>query len=54
MIYSESESEIDLSFVINPVSDFDSACESYSEPNSSSAFMNLDICISFYPFFAFL
>ena len=54
MIYSESESELDFSFVINPVSDFDSACESDSESNSSSAFMNLDICIFFYPLFAFL
>ena len=43
MIYSESES--DFSFAINPVSDFDSACESDSESDSSSVFMNLDICI---------
>ena len=47
MIYSESESELDFSFAINSVSDFDSAFESDSESDSSSAFMNLDICIFF-------
>ena len=49
MIYSESESEPDFSFAINSVSDFDSASESDSKPDcdSSSVFMNLDICIFF-------
>ena len=40
---SYSESESDFSFAINSVSDSDSA----SEFDSSSAFMNLDICIFF-------
>ena len=40
-----SESELDSNFVINSVSDFDS--ESDSEPDSSLAVMNLDICIFF-------
>ena len=47
MIYSELESEPDFSFAINSVSDFDSASESDSKSDSSSAFMNPDICISF-------
>ena len=38
-----SESELDFKFVINSVSDFDSASESDSESDSSLAFMNLDI-----------
>ena len=41
MIYSESE--LDSNFVINSVSDIDSA----SESDSSLAVMNLDICIFF-------
>ena len=45
MIYSEPESEPDFSFAINSVSDFDSVSESDSETNSSSALINLDICI---------
>ena len=45
MIYSESE--LDSNFVINSVSDIDSASESDSEPGSSLAVMNLDICIFF-------
>ena len=45
MIYSESASEPDYSFAINSVSDFDSASESDTESDSSSALMNLDICI---------
>ena len=44
---SYSESELDSNFAINSVSDFDSAPESDSESDSSSAFMNLDICIFF-------
>ena len=40
-----SESELDFSFAIDSVSDFESASESESE--SSSALMNLDICIFF-------
>ena len=47
MTYSESDSN----FVINSVSDFNSASESDSdseyESNFSSVFMNLDICIFF-------
>ena len=39
---SYSELELDSNFAINSVSDFDSASESYSEFDSSSAFMNLD------------
>ena len=47
--HPESESELDSNFVINSVSDFDSASEFIfeSESNSSSALMNLDICIFF-------
>ena len=44
---SYSESELDYNFAINSVSDFDSASESDSEFGSSSAFINLDICIFF-------
>ena len=51
MIYSESESELDFRFAINLVSDFDSAFESASEPDSSLVFINLDICIFFHPVF---
>ena len=39
---SYSESELDSNFAINSVSDFDSASESDSEFDSSSALMNLD------------
>ena len=46
-IYSESESELDSSFAINSVSDFESASESDFEYDSSVAFMNLDIWIFF-------
>ena len=46
-IVSYSESELDCNFVINSVSDFDSAFESYSDSESSLAFMNLDICTFF-------
>ena len=44
-----SESELDSNFAINSVSDFDSesGSESDSEPDSSLAFINLDICIFF-------
>ena len=44
-----SESELDCSFAINSVSDFDSASESDSEYESdfNSMFVNLDICIFF-------
>ena len=45
MIYSESESELDFSFAINSVLDFDSTFESDSKSDSSLALMNLDICI---------
>ena len=45
MIYSESE--LDSNFVVNSVSDIDSASESDSESGSSLAVMNLDICIFF-------
>ena len=46
MFYSESE--LDFNFTINSVSDFDYASKSSdSEFDSSSAFMNLDICIFF-------
>ena len=38
MIYSESESELDYNFVINSVSDFDSAAESDSKSDSESDF----------------
>ena len=41
---SYSGSKLDSNFAINSVSDFDSASESYPEFDSSSAFMNLDIC----------
>ena len=44
---SYSESELYYNFAINSVSDFDSASESDSEFDFSSAFMNLDICIFF-------
>ena len=44
---SYSELELDSNFAINSVSDFDSASESDSEFDSSSAFMNLDICVFF-------
>ena len=47
MIYSEWESELDFSFVISLVSDFDSASESEFEFDFSLVFMNLDICIFF-------
>ena len=47
MIYSESESELDFSFAINSVLDFDSTFESDSKSDSSLALMNLDICIFF-------
>ena len=39
--------EPDSNFLINSVSDFDSASESESESDSSSVLMNLDICIFF-------
>ena len=39
-----SELEEDSNFAINLVSDFDSDSESDPEPDSISAFMNLDIC----------
>ena len=51
MIHSESESELDFSFAINSVSDFDSVCESDSASDSSLALINLDICIIFTPYF---
>ena len=44
---SYSELELDSKFAINSVSDFNSASESDSESDFSSAFMNLDICIFF-------
>ena len=44
---SYSESEEDSNFAINLVSDFDSDSESDSGFDSSSAFVNLDICIFF-------
>ena len=44
---SYSESELDSNFAINSVLDFDSASQSDSESDSSSAFMNLEICIFF-------
>ena len=44
---SYSESELDSNFAINSVSDFDSASESDSEFDSSSALMNLDIYFMF-------
>ena len=49
MIYSELKSEPDFSFAINSVPDFDTASESDSKSDcdSSSVFMNLDICIFF-------
>ena len=47
MIYSESESELDSSFAIKSVSDFDSVSEYDSESDSSLALINLDICIFF-------
>ena len=50
MIHSESESELDFSIIINSVSDF----YSVSESDSSSVFMNLDICSFLYFIFAFL
>ena len=50
MIHSESESELDFSITINSVSDF----YSVSESDSSSVFMNLDICFFLYFIFAFL
>ena len=40
-----SESKLDSNFVINSVSDFDSASESNSESDFSLALINLDICI---------
>ena len=40
-----SESELDFTFLINSVSDFDSDSESDSESDFSSVFMNLGICI---------
>ena len=52
LIYSESESELDFSFAINLISDFDSVSESDFESESSLAPLNLDICISFYSIFA--
>ena len=42
-----SELEEDSNFATNLVSDFDSDSESDPEPDSSSAFMNLDICTFF-------
>ena len=47
MFYSESK--LDSNFVINSVSDFDSASESDSKSESdfSLAVMNLEICIFF-------
>ena len=47
MIHSESEPELDFSFAINSVSNFDSVFESDSESNSSLALINLDIYIFF-------
>ena len=49
MIHSESESDLDFSFVINSVSDFDSTYNSGSDSDSdfNSVFMNLDICVFF-------
>ena len=46
---SYSDSELDSTFAINSVSNFDSASESdsESESDSSSVFMNLDVCIFF-------
>ena len=46
---SYSESELDFSFTINSVPDFDSA----SQSDSSSEFMNLDVCIFFDSILAF-
>ena len=48
---SYSESELDSNFAISSVSYFDSASESDSEFDSSSVFMNLDICIFFTLYF---
>ena len=44
---SYSESEADSNFAINSASNFDSSSESNSEsePDFSSLFMNLDICV---------
>ena len=42
-----SESELDSNFASNSVSDFDSASKSDFQSDSSSAVMNLDICIFF-------
>ena len=47
MIHSESESELDFSFAINSIPDFDSVSESDSEPDFNLALINLDICIFF-------
>ena len=47
LIYSEWESELDFSFAINLISDFDSVSESDSESESSLGPINLDICIFF-------
>ena len=52
LIYSEWESELDFSFAINLISDFDSVSESDFESESSLAPVNLDICIFFYSIFA--
>ena len=47
-----SESELDFSFAINSVPDFDSISNSESESESdfSSVFVNLDICTFFLPY----
>ena len=42
MIHSESESELDFSFAINSVSNFDSVSESDPESDPSLVFINLD------------
>ena len=47
MIHSESESELDFSFAINSIPDFDSVSESDSEPDFNLALINLDNCIFF-------
>ena len=47
MIYSESESELDFSFAINSVSDFDSASKFDPESDFSLGLINLDIYFFF-------
>ena len=53
MFYSESLSEPDSDFAINSLSTFSESESDDSESDFSSVFMNLDICVFFYPIFAF-